>query len=77
MTGNASPPNSARFLTIFEAATILRVSKQTVYRLVRAGDLEAIRVGRSFRIPTHAVKPRGSAVPQQGRTWDDLTDLTS
>ncbi len=77
MTGNASPPNSARFLTIFEAATILRVSKQTVYRLVRAGDLEAIRVGRSFRIPTHAVKPRGSTVPQQGRTWDDLTDLSS
>lgn len=77
MTGNASPPNSARFLTIFEAATILRVSKQTVYRLVRAGDLEAIRVGRSFRIPTHAVKPRGSIVPPQGRTWDDLTDPSS
>ena len=77
MTGNASPPNSARFLTIFEAATILRVSKQTVYRLVRAGDLEAIRVGRSFRIPTHAVKPRASTVPPQGRTWGDLTDPSS
>ena len=83
MNGNASPPNSARFLTIFEAATILRVSKQTVYRLVRAGDLEAIRVGRSFRIPTHAVRPRGrpstpgATVPPQGRTWDDLTDPSS
>ena len=77
MTGNASPPNSARFLTIFEAATILRVSKQTVYRLVRAGDLEAIRVGRSFRIPTHAVRPRVSAVPPQGRIWNDLTDPSS
>ncbi len=77
MTGNTSPPNSARFLTIFEAATILRVSKQTVYRLVRAGDLEAIRVGRSFRIPTHAVRPQVPAVPRQGRTWDDLTDPSS
>lgn len=77
MTGNVSPPNSARFLTIFEAATILRVSKQTVYRLVRAGDLEAIRVGRSFRIPTHAVRPQAPAVPRQGRTWDDLTDPSS
>jgi excisionase family DNA binding protein len=83
VNGNASPPNSARFLTIFEAATILRVSKQTVYRLVRAGDLEAIRVGRSFRIPTHAVRPRGATVPPrgatvppQGRTWDDLTDAS-
>jgi excisionase family DNA binding protein len=84
VNGNASPPNSARFLTIFEAATILRVSKQTVYRLVRAGDLEAIRVGRSFRIPTRAVRPggatvpsRGATVPPQGRTWDDLTDPSS
>jgi excisionase family DNA binding protein len=57
VTSNASPLTSARFLTIFEAATILRVSKQTVYRLVRAGDLEAIRVGRSFRIPVQAVRP--------------------
>ena len=57
MTGNASPVTSARFLTIFEAASILRVSKQTVYRLVRTGDLEAIRVGRSFRIPAHALRP--------------------
>jgi excisionase family DNA binding protein len=80
VTGNASPLNGVRFLTIFETATILRVSKQTVYRLVRAGDLEAIRVGRSFRIPAHAVRPRPSVeVPRaavvvpQGRTWDDLT----
>jgi excisionase family DNA binding protein len=58
VTGNASPLTSARFLTIFEAAKILRVSKQTVYRLVRAGDLEAIRVGRSFRIPERAVRPQ-------------------
>ena len=77
MTGNDSPPNSARFLTIFEAATILRVSKQTVYRLVRAGDLEAIRVGRSFRIPVNAVRPRAVVVPPQGSTWDDLTDSSS
>jgi excisionase family DNA binding protein len=76
VTGNVQPLTSARFLTIFETAMILRVSKQTVYRLVRAGDLEAIRVGRSFRIPVHAVRPRPS-VPPQGMTWDDLTDLSS
>ena len=63
MTGNVSSMTSARFLTVFEAAAILRVSKQTVYRLVRAGDLEAIRVGRSFRIPAHVVKPQVAAVP--------------
>ena len=77
MNGNASPLTSARFLTIFEAATILRVSKQTVYRLVRAGDIEAIRVGRSFRIPERAVRPRASTVPPHGMTWVDLTDPSS
>jgi len=31
------------------------VSKMTVYRLVHSGELEAIRVGRSFRVPEQAV----------------------
>lgn len=44
-----------RFLTVAEVATIMRVSKMTVYRLVHAGDLPAIRVGRSFRVPEQAV----------------------
>jgi excisionase family DNA binding protein len=29
---------------------MMRVSKMTVYRLVHAGDLAAVRVGRSFRV---------------------------
>jgi excisionase family DNA binding protein len=44
-----------RFLTVAEVAGIMRVSKMTVYRLVHAGDLPAIRVGRSFRVPEQAV----------------------
>jgi excisionase family DNA binding protein len=44
-----------RFLTVAEVATIMRVSKMTVYRLVHAGDLPAVRVGRSFRVPEEAV----------------------
>jgi excisionase family DNA binding protein len=67
VTGGASFPDSSRFLTVFEAAAILRVSKQTVYRLVRAGDLEAVRVGGRLRIPAHVVEPRASASPRQGR----------
>lgn len=39
-----------KFLTVAEVATIMRVSKMTVYRLCNSGELEAIRVGRSFRI---------------------------
>jgi excisionase family DNA binding protein len=49
------PLSEVRFLTVAEVAGIMRVSKMTVYRLVHAGDLPAIRVGRSFRVPEQAV----------------------
>ncbi len=47
--------SEVRFLTVAEVATRMRVSKMTVYRLVHSGDLEAVRVGRSFRVPEPAV----------------------
>ncbi len=43
------------FVTVAEVAAIMRVSKMTVYRLVHSGELPAIRVGRSFRVPAQAV----------------------
>ena len=55
MTADATPLSDVRFLTVAEVATIMRVSKMTVYRLVHSGELEAIRVGRSFRVPEQAV----------------------
>ena len=39
-----------RFLTVAEVAQSLRVSTMTVYRLVKAGQLGATRVGKSYRI---------------------------
>lgn len=42
--------SEASFLTIAEVASMMRVSKMTVYRLVHNGDLPALRVGRSFRV---------------------------
>ena len=50
-----TPLSDVRFLTMAEVALIMRVSKMTVYRLVHIGELEAIRVGRSFRVPEAAV----------------------
>lgn len=44
-----------RFLTVAEVAELMRVSKMTVYRLVHAGELPAIRFGRSYRVPESAV----------------------
>jgi excisionase family DNA binding protein len=37
-------------LTVREIADAMRVSTMTVYRLIRAGSLPAIRVGKHFRI---------------------------
>lgn len=43
------------FMTVAEVAAVMRVSKMTVYRLVHSGELPAVRVGRSFRVPERAV----------------------
>lgn len=39
-----------RLLTVSEVAAALRVSNMTVYRLVRTGQVPAIRVGKNYRI---------------------------
>lgn len=38
------------FLTVGEVARQLRVSNMTVYRLIKSGQLGAVRVGRGYRI---------------------------
>jgi excisionase family DNA binding protein len=43
------------FLTVAEVAAMMRVSKMTVYRLVHGGELPAVQIGRSFRVPQKAV----------------------
>ena len=47
--------SNLRFLTVGEVAEMMRVSNMTVYRLVHAGELPAVRFGRSSRIPESAV----------------------
>jgi excisionase family DNA binding protein len=49
----SGPPTSAlpgALLTVAEVARLMRVSNMTVYRLIKAGDLAAVRVGHSYRI---------------------------
>lgn len=41
---------NAKLLTAGEVADLLRVSTMTVYRLIRGGELKAVRVGRSYRV---------------------------
>jgi excisionase family DNA binding protein len=55
MAADQRPLSEVQFLTVAEVASVMRVSKMTVYRLVHSGHLPAIRVGRSFRVPENAV----------------------
>ena len=41
---------SPALLTVAEVADLFRVSSMTVYRLIRNGELPAVRVGRSYRV---------------------------
>ena len=37
-------------LTVGEVANLMRVSNMTVYRLIKSGQLSAVRVGKNYRI---------------------------
>ena len=37
-------------LTVGEVATMMRVSNMTVYRLIKSGQLAAVRVGKNYRL---------------------------
>jgi excisionase family DNA binding protein len=56
MSTNPDGLREVRFLTVAEVAAVMRVSKMTVYRMVHSGELPAVRVGRSFRVPEKAVQ---------------------
>ena len=62
MNDSVLPLGTVKFLKVAEVAAALRVSRMSVYRLIHSGDLEAVRFGRNFRVPEHAVDayPRGS-----------------
>lgn len=40
----------ARWWTVAQIADELGLCKMTVYRLIHAGDIEAVKVGKSYRV---------------------------
>jgi excisionase family DNA binding protein len=49
-TTRGTSPMLGKFFTVAEVARQLRVSNMTVYRLIKSGQLPAVRVGRGYRI---------------------------
>jgi excisionase family DNA binding protein len=48
--GKRRPFVGDRLLTVGEVAGTMRVSSMTVYRLIKSGQLAAVRVGKNYRI---------------------------
>ena len=42
-------------LTVEELASVLRIGRNPAYQLVKEGNIQSIRVGRSIRIPRNAL----------------------
>lgn len=49
------PFTEARLKTVNEVADLLRVSRMTVYRMIKTGEMPAVRVGRSYRLRSEDV----------------------
>jgi excisionase family DNA binding protein len=52
----AGPRFDEPLLTVGEVAGVMRVSNMTVYRLIKSGQLGAIRVGKNYRIRSKDVE---------------------
>ena len=58
------------YVTPEEVARRFRVTPRTVRRWVTAGELEAIRVGRQWRIPVDAFEHWAASIsPSQANDW--------
>lgn len=55
-------------LTVSECAQALHLGRNTVYDLIRSGDLPAFRVGRVIRIPQAALHEWINSNTQKGIT---------
>jgi excisionase family DNA binding protein len=43
-------------LTVDQARALLQVSRGSMYELIRTGQVKSIRLGRTIRIPRHALE---------------------
>ncbi len=61
---------SPEFLTAWQLAELLNICEESVYRAIRRGELDVVRVGRSIRVPrdqlTHQ-RSRVAEVEEHGR----------
>jgi excisionase family DNA binding protein len=65
------PPSAPRpFLTVSEAAPLLRLSDMTLYRAIHAGQFPAVRIRGRLIIPTRAIDEMIAAAMTDGAMVD-------
>lgn len=60
-------PNTRRVLTIDETAQVLASGRSTIYNLINANRLEALKIGRKTVITTASVEAFLAGAPRIGR----------
>lgn len=61
-----TPVSNRMYVTVAEIASLLRVSKMTIYRLVHSGELKGVPVGRSIRVHRSVLKDYLEGLHAQG-----------
>lgn len=67
-------PARATFLTVSEVADYMRLSRMTVYRMIERGEIPALRVGKSFRVPRVALE---QIVADTVANWEQASGTNS
>ncbi|MDD5428217.1 MAG: helix-turn-helix domain-containing protein [Candidatus Omnitrophica bacterium] len=60
---------NSKYISIAELAKRLGISRIAVYKKVKKGDIKAIKIGRSYAIPTNAIDKKARNV--KGRPLRD------
>lgn len=55
MTEPDVDPSALKLLTVKDVAAQLRLSEATIWRAIRAGDIESVTIGRARRLTPAAV----------------------
>jgi len=61
---------SRQFFSIPEAAALMGVSRIAIFKKVKKGKLAAIRIGRNWAIPAHAIAATEEARPPRAAAYD-------
>lgn len=54
------------FLTVEEAARVLRLKRSTTYEYIRRGDIPSVRLGRFIRVPKAKILEMAGLVEERG-----------